>query len=347
MEQQDNFKSGFTMPKLEMNLQNQHKINIGEVKKNATHFAKLDRPLAENDDLMAYIGDTISRCSAMKAMALQEILPDSSGAEAERIEVAAEKEISDVKKKKQVAQTELFNFELELKNLGINIDDIVTLIPDKSIDLLPYAIVVGEIIFNTGSFELLGDSMIVSFGIAAGISAVLFLLAKYLGKQLKEKEDKKIKIIIAVGTTIISLAIFYLIANLRSEHLKEQAHYNIHPLFLAVINLAFYIVTVWHFYTKTQPKNELDQYNRLLKHKQKHEQLKNEVVQLDETEKKLIEDKNYKVNLLNCKPEYAKRVCEQIDQWMEELINTFITTNLQHRSDKVNPSCFQFRKSNK
>lgn len=333
--------SGFTIPSLEEYLEAAHQKNLEDIRSTAIHLAKKGLPNPTGDNLHSYTGEVISRYDAMESYALQQILPANSQSEVKSIKESTETKLAELRTFRQALEADLLNMEDELKKQGIKLDEFVALLPEKTNDLIPYLIVAGEVILNAGAFQLLGDNLLMSIGISVGVTGGLFLLAKMLGKFLKESTaDKKIKILVVVGATALAMAVFYIIASMRTEYLKDQAHYEIHPALLMLINLLFYIVTLWHFYRKTETLKKREDNERLLKLKEKFDGLKKQIAEIKAEEKKISEEATVSVDMVSHKPEYAGYVVERIARWKDEIDRTFIAQNLRSRSDKKTPNCF-------
>lgn len=336
------YYSGCSDPKLEAELEALHRKLLEDAKTKAVHFGRQNRPALKGDHIIHYTGDSDAGYQAMVARIWQQLQPEMAEPEAKMLTGQAERKQNELRQKKQDTETELLNLELDMKQRGESIDDITRLKPKRDTgDLIPVGIAVAEFALNVFSFQLLGDNMLVSVIISAGVSAALFFLAKHLAKFLKEEgtESRK-KAMVAAGATALALGVFYLIAYLRSVHLQEDSGITIHPALLVLLNALFFAVTVWYYYRNTQSPEEGREYERKSRLKETIEGLKKQIKECEAEEKKIKQETDDALTLLLHKPGYAKWLCERVNKWSAETTEVFKSVNLMHRPDRSVPDCF-------
>lgn len=336
------YQTGIISPALEVELEANQKKILEQAKEKGLHYAKQNRPEPKGDTLDVYVSDLTTQYEEMVVRSLQTIQPESAGAEAKMIRDETSKKVKAYQQKKQEAEINLHNLELDLKQSGITFDQFSDFKKPKNFNIILAIIVCSEVFFNTGSLQLIGDNLIMSLIISAGITGALFFLAKQVAKYMKENSaDAKTKKIVAIGASLLALGIFFLLATLRAEHIKEKAHYSISPIFLVLVNILFYVVTVWHFFRNTQSPEEKDKQAQLASLKEKWDGYKQQITENEEKQTTIEQETADKLKLLISKPAYAKRLTERINRWSIEAVEVFKSTNLANRSDRKVPDCFR------
>lgn len=333
--------TGMSDPALEAVLEAAHKEILDMAEEKAIHYAKQNRPYPAGDSEEIYIGDINAKCEEMKARVGQQLLPESAATEAKMLKEESTRKVKVIQQKGQETETNKHNLELDLKKKGISLDQIKGLKIEKTFDILIMVINCAEVALNTGGLQLIGNNWLMSLVISIGITGALFVLAKQVGKHLKEDTgDARMKKIIAIGASLLALGVFYLIATLRAEHLQTE-HYKIHPIFLVLLNLLFYAVTVWHYHRTTKSPSEEKEQEYLRQTKEKLENYDKQISESEEQEKSILDETAQKLNLLMHKPTYAKWLTERISMWNKEAIEKFKSVNLAYRSDRKSPDFFR------
>ena len=331
----------FSDPELEKILEERHKKHYARACVNGKHFARQNRPHLKGDNLSSYIGDTEAGYHEMKALVLQKHEPDSCNAKGKILIDQAESKTKEIEEKKQFNETQLHNLELEMNHEGESLHEIKHSAPQKKFEFLLALIGAVETFFNATALPLLGDSYLVSLFMSVGITAGLYLLARQLGTYLKESihENKK-KILATIGISVLAMGVFYFLATLRAEHLKDQAHFNMSPICYVFLNMLFYVVTVWYYYKNAIPAHEKKQHERLSKLKNQSDALTQEIEELIEKQKAIKDELVQKLNILMQIPKYVGRLMDRIDRWRNESIEAFKSHNLAQRPDRKTPDCF-------
>lgn len=340
------FSSGISDTELENSLEAEHRKNLEEARIKGKHFAKQNRPELKGDSLEYYVSELLAKYGEMKARVHQKLQPDSCHTEAKMLSDDAERKINELEQKRQSVQTQMHNFELEMNQNGESLGNMKSLKPGKNIHIILAIIGITEILFNTGALQLLGGNWLISLVMSAGITGALFFLAKHLAQYLKESShERPRKIAVTLGATFLALGVFYLLATLRAEQLKEQAHYNVHPIFLVYVNLLFYVVTVWYYHRNTTPEKEKQEHERVGNIKKQHDDFKRQDEELEGEIKSIKDELAQKLGVLLYKPEYARRLSERISRWSMEAVEAFKSSNLAHRPDRKAPDCFLYKRT--
>ena len=342
-----NYTGGIYDTELENYLEAEHQKLLEKARIKGKHFAKQNRPEPRGDSLDSYVGDLVAGHERLIAHANQKLQHESSKAEAQMLIASAEEKTKERTDKRKVIQAEMQNFELEKSESGESMHQMKSVEPVKGFSIILLIIGLTEVAINVGALQLLGGNWLSALVMSVGITGALFLLAKQLAKYLKESShDGMKKKLVTIGATLLALGVFYMLASLRAEQLKDKAHYDLHPIWLVFLNLVFYVVTVWYIYKNTIPSSEKDEHDKNLREKEHYENLKQQDAELD-TEIKAIKDElSQKLNMLLYKPEYAKRLIERIRRWSAECVEVFKSTNLTHRHDRRTPDCFLYNRNN-
>lgn len=327
---------------LEAAVEREHEKLKKEITIKAIHYAKQNRPGLQETSLQAYIGEFTARYEKIISQAISRLQPELAMEQAKALNEEAAEKIKIQEGKKEEAQIALDNLDLSLEQDGISLETLNNLSPKKSNDLIPYVIVAGEIIFNVGALQLLGDTWLSSLVISSAISLSLFLLAKQYAKYLKENShDSQKKKRATLGVTLIALGVFFLLAILRSKQLEETDSFQLHPIFLIIVNILFFVITAWHFFKKSHTATEKKEYEKLKQLKEKREELQKAVKDAEsEIERIKSETKGNLQELLE-RPVQCKWLIELIQRYKQEAIETFKSQNLLYRKDRSVPQCFR------
>lgn len=331
---------------LENYLEAEHQKLLEKARIKGKHFARQNRPELKGDSLESYTSDSVAGHNRLIAHVNQKLQAESSKAEAQMLIALADEKAKERTEKRKTIQAETQNFELEKSENGESMHQIRSVQKSKNFNVIIAFIGLTEIAINVGALQLLGGNWLTALIMSIGITGALFLLAKQLAKYLKESShDGMKKKLVSIGATLLALGVFYMLATLRAERLKDVAHYNIHPIWLVFLNLVFYIVTVWYIYKNTVPASEKEEHEKNLREKEHYENLKQQDRELEAEIKAIKDELNQKLNMLLYKPEYAKHLTERIRRWSAEAVEAFKSSNLTHRHDRKTPDCFLSNKA--
>lgn len=332
--------SGIKNEELESKLETGHKEIMKEVSELARHYGQENRPELNGDSLPIYTNPFTSKYGGMRALVGQALQPESAKAEAQIVKTESDRQVNELQEKAKNAETKKFNLQLELNQKGVSIEKLNQLKPQNRFEIMIILINCAEVIINIGGLQLIGNNWLMSLFISIGITSSLFMLAKFLAKLLKENTvTAKIKKAVAILASCLALGVFYLIATLRAEHLKEQ-HYQITPIFLVLLNVLFYAVTLWHYYHITRSPAEEKELDYLKQAKEMLENYEKQIVECNEKIRVLLEETVQKLTLLLNKPAYAEWLNTRITMWNMEAIDAFKSINHRNRPDRKTPDCF-------
>lgn len=336
-----NSRNEYSDAELEDVLEAEHREILEQARLKGIHFARMLKPSAKGDTLVFYTSEFSAKYDRMIALVRQKIQAENASIDAQILTDTGDEKARTLQEKQQQVQTEQYNFELELQQNGFSLDDIALLQQKKNFFVILVAIGICELAFNAGAFQILGDSLLFSIIISLGVTGALFYLAKHLAQFLKENtaESRKKSLVIA-GTVITALSVFYLLAKLRSEYLSEQSHSHISPFLLVFVNVLFFVVTLWYYHRHAITKQDKEQYEKLLKYKERLDDLKKQDEELQQQIDRVKQVTSSELRTLLHKPGYAKWLCQKIARWKTEAIETFKASNLSHRSDRKAPDCF-------
>lgn len=334
--------SGISDEELEAQLTQKHE----EIKKQAEtlgyQLAPKRQPALKGDTLGVYIGTIESPYKELKARVLSRLNPSATEVEKKALQASTDEKIKTFEKNKQKIENDLFNYETLLQRKGISTDEIAKINSSKLFEKTPiglYIIGISETFFTATGLQGIGHNFLISLVISLGITTALFYLAQYIGKHLKEFGKGSAKTFITAGACLLAISIFIGLALLRTRYLEEQEDTSISPFFLVSVNVLFFGVILWLSYRTTVAPETKKKEEEMLQYKNKWEELKNTLSEIDKDIKTTKEDGTQRQNLLSNKPGYANFLCERIDRMCEESINIFISSNIASRSDGV-PDCF-------
>lgn len=334
----------YSNPQLEFSLEQKHNEIISEVTLQSEHFAKQRRPALFGDTLDYYISPYTSQYDQMTALVRQTVQAENVAIDAQMASDAADEKTKEQAEKRDQAQSRWISVETEMKKKGIDLEEIKSLQPGKQdYRLLIAAVIIGlgEVFFGMYSFQIMGGSLVSSFFVALSLAIAQFMIAKYFAESLRDESvGQKKKALLWAFVLVITCAISFLMAKLRSAHLSEESGTQVSPFLLLCINLLFFAAAAWHFYRNTQTAAEKKRYRELLKYKNLWEGAKAEEEAAKENISRITQERDQKIQILMHKPAYQKWLIERIYKWREEAIGTFQSVNLAQRADRQTPDCF-------
>lgn len=293
--------------------------------------------------LSVHIGKIEALYNEIQSRINGRLQPKTAEIEMQGLANRADEKIKTLGKTKLKNETELFNFENDLRHNGIAIEDLskIILSPNAKKGYLAFAIIgLSEWFFTATGLEGIGHNFLIALIIAGGITVALFFLAQYVGKHLKEFGKGKAKTIVTIGACLLAVSVFIGLAVLRVKFINEQEDISISPLFLVLFNVLFFCVTLWFFYNKSQTPEAEKKQEQLSHYKEKWEGLNAKLAEIDTEIETIKEDLAQRSNLLLHKPGYAKNLNERIEHWRAESIAGFIASNIASRPDQGVPDCF-------
>lgn len=204
----------------------------------------------------------------------------------------------------------------------------------------------GEIVWTTGAFLMLGDIVLIAFLISAliGLAQVWAIKTQTLMiKEIEENKKRWKRIIFTAGVSIVFSVILGLIRYWYVHKSADGANipfFIINPFTFAAINLLFIVSTglvVYFFYPS---KEELESINEV---KKINAEIKNIKTTIEALEGQLYELENQReaLSTLRLIIEHAETVLlQRIDRLYDEAVGTFKHENIVVRQDNLFPVCF-------
>ncbi len=210
----------------------------------------------------------------------------------------------------------------------------------KKIRVFNFFVILLDIAISSSAFQKMGYDLLPSLGIGLGVGIAIYLLSENLPEIINRGKTKTQRVIIGVLTYLGLTIVFYVLGIFRSKGLEENGDFESSPLYFCCLNLFFFSVTaiVALLYKPTlADRKQLDLWHTLL----------DEIAEL-ERRKKECETKE--INLLAAyhkKREayekiysYACGLEALVSQLYRDAIQSYISTNIQYRSDSVVPDFF-------
>lgn len=198
----------------------------------------------------------------------------------------------------------------------------------------------GELVFNAWSFEFMGDSLLFSLVIAAGITMGMYLFARGILYCLGRADADRKMYAAAAGLAIPALVLIWVLSTWRSNMLGATGDVSVSPLVFAAVNLFLFIGSMLASYFFF-PKNEelatdrelRTKYAVIQERKKKIEELSSEKDRLETQAREQTLHHQQVISL-------ATHAAERIDTLYRETAEAFKSSLLAHRDDRQTPACF-------
>ena len=262
-------------PKLEEVIQHKD-VELKELaRKNAKHFAKQNLPHPVGDSLASYTGEIKTGFEKLSSDVLDHLQPEAHFPEAKmdadhfkEKDKNLENEIKDREDKNRADEYEMGNANHGNISKRIRGAVIITII-----------ITIGEILFNTKAFQILGESMLFALLISISISIGVLIFAHMIPLLYKGAKTTIQKRLIVIGSILLITGLFYVIAILRSEYLADH-DVHISPFYFVIFNLFFFIVSALLSYFILPAWEEIKENSKHLKVINNIKKRKDEIEQL-------------------------------------------------------------------
>jgi len=322
---------------LEKKLESGHASILENSRKNAKHLASRNLPALVGDNLNNYTGEIKAGYEKLSAEVLQALQPAANLPEAsidaqymKAKDTDLDKEIGELDHKNENDQYVLDDYNPKIIKRRIQIGLIITAI-----------ILFGEVLFNTKSFQVTGESLLFALLLSICISFAVYLLSHavpLLYKWVRHTWQRRLVIILSL---LLVTGLFTALAIFRSAYL-EAHEIHIKPVYFVIINLFFFIVsTVVSFFVLPtwseirENSAKLKIYHEIEKRKEQIKDRKNQKAQIkDEVRDKTKE----RLRILYL----ANYVVKRIEKMYQEAIAAFKTTNMNFREDRKSPNCFNY-----
>jgi len=305
------------------------------VRKNAKQFGVRNLPSAKGDNLSNYTGNSKTKCEKLAIEIIHFLQPDSQFPEAS---VDAEY----FKEKVKNIDLAIKEKEDQNRNDEHDLDDFhKSYIPSriKWALILSLIVGIGEILFNTKSFQVIGDNLLFALILSISISICVFMFSHVTPFLYKDAKNRMQRISVIAGSLFLATVLFTALAIFRSSYLASH-DITISPVYFVIINLFFFIVSALMSFFVLPTWKEIKQNSILLKiyyavknRKKEKEILKNEREQIKTT---ILERTKSRIRIAH----HANYALERIRKMYSESIAVFKTINLTYRTDGNIPDCF-------
>ena len=254
-------------------------------RKNAKHFAKQNLPAPIGDSLQHYVGEIKTGYDKLGSEVLQRLQPEANFDEAKMDADYFKEKDKTLENEIKIRVDKINHAEYEMGNF--NHGNIIKRL--MSAGGLTLIITIGEIVFNTKAFQVIGDNLLFSLMISIAVSTGILAFAHFATFLYKGAKSVLHKRLIVFGSLLLVTIVFYIIAIFRSQYLASQ---NIHisPSYFVIFNLFFFIVTalISFFILPSwleikENARHLISLNRIKRLKKEIEQLKNQRAEIKDT----------------------------------------------------------------
>ncbi len=307
-------------------------------KRDAIRFAESSRPLSDGDNILNYIGRIRSGYAELIANIQQNLLTGVHFPEGQIDTEKTEVKINLIKKEITECANKVKNLEIDKDNLKINSSNTGPRI--FRIALIGFLICMGEFVFNTMAFMIMGDIKVFSFLLSLGTTIFAAVVAHFGAKKLKTENNPKKRIITCLILAACTLPVFIALAYLRKEYLHTlNSKETIPAIVFVIFNCSLFIATVMLF-LKLPSKEETEAYKQkraIFKNIEKFEHRK----KILQNEASILEDELTKINKQRLRiAYYTEYTIERIKKIYLECVALFISYNLKYRNDGQTPDCF-------
>lgn len=304
-------------------------------RKNAKHYAKSNQPDPAESGMAPYTGDVKAGYEELISYVYQYLQPGAHLPEAQMdgALVKEQGEKIDIEIKKLESQNK--NDEYELGNYKpANLKSRI-----RNALIITAIISVGEIIFNTKAFQVIGDNLLFSLILSISLTVAVFAFSHIVALMYKNTEDRRKKIMLMAGSLAAATAVFIVLAFLRSEYVAKN-DMSINPVFFIVINLFFFIVTALFSYYLLPSWKEISKNREMEKKHEVIETRKKEIERLKQEKENIreafVERNKQRVKLAY----YTEYTVERIKKKYQEAVQIFMSANLTFRTDRKVPVSF-------
>ena len=207
-----------------------------------------------------YIGGIKAGFEELAANVKQHLQADAHFPEGQIDTEKTEMKINQIKKEMAECCNQVKNLELSKDGIDINASNIGMQIFRTF--LIALLICIGELVFNTMAFQIMGDIKLFSFFLSLGITTFTAVVAHYGARKLKTENNPRKKGIINIILGLCTVPVFIALAYLRTEYLHSlNSHETIHPIVFVLINCSLFIASVMLF-MKLPTKEETEAYKQ-------------------------------------------------------------------------------------
>jgi hypothetical protein len=320
---------------LEDRIQNRNK-NVNELAiKNAIHHSVENRPHPEKDMLEAFTGELRTSYEMEASEIYHYVQPHSYFEEAQIEEISLKEKENNLAllTQEKLGQIKNLKYANDKKEEGSVIKRIWFTL------LITFIINLGEIIYNSKSFQVTGESFLFSLFLSVIVSFSVFIfshLVPFLYKIAKTTLQRRLLI---WGSLAFASLVFWVMAILRTDYL---ANHDVHlsPLIFTLFNLFFFVVSSLVSFFMLPTWAELKEQTSRSKILKEIEILEKEVKQIQIERQKIDEERQE--NLKDCSrmKSYYNSLMDRLRKMYFETIELYKATNRTYRKDGIIPVCF-------
>ncbi len=304
-------------------------------RKNGEHHAMRNMPGPSETNLEPYTNDLKNGYHRLAAQVFKLLQPDSHFPEARMdIEHMKDKdkrlddEIKYRQNENQRIQYELGNFNPKVLHARTRMAVLISVI-----------IAIGEIVYNTKAFQIVGENLMFAFVISTAISVAVFAFSHLIPFLLKATRTKLMRRIIILASIGFVIVVFTALAIFRTQYLAAHG-LNVSPVYFVVINLFFFVVALLLSYFLLPTWKELKENSDKVKKYKDIERRKKEIITMQkeqEANKLELLERNKARMQINY---YSQYVINEVIGMYKESLGIFESSNLLFRTDRCIPACF-------
>lgn len=327
----------FQYPELE------EKINVRDTaikemaRKCARHYAKRNQPALKGDSLYPYTGEIRAGYEEVITYMLQYLQPEAGYPESRMEEDffnEKEKELGEAIKEREEQNLNDSRDLEEYKDHNI-------LVRKNAALALSAFILVGEIIYNTGAFQVTGDNMLTALVISVSISVGVIVFSNLIPSVYRRAKSSFEKKNIIGATGAVSVLVFGALSLMRVSYLARHG-INVSPFWFGIINIFLFIVSLLIGFFLMPTKKEIEEDTK--RHKLDHEirKRKNEIKEFLCEIESIKETKLERNKMRSRNTHLAMYLSDRICKMYKESMEIFKSNNISNRPDRKVPDCFNY-----
>lgn len=328
---------GHQYPELDKRIREKDAELKCKAQKDAKFLGMQNRPAPGDKSLTPYIGFIRSGYEELQAQVTRLIQPDMHTAKMQAHSVASEQ--------KQAELAVKINRLTHENNIAEN--DLGGKVPDPRHGkntlgwLFLGAIYLAELVFNAMCFEFFGDSLLFAFCIALGISVCMFFLSRGIVSFFERAKTEGTRMYLVSGTlAALAIALCFVLSYWRSTLLNATGNVSVNPGLFTVINLALLagsmLISYFHFPKREEKEAERELRTRFESIENRKKEIKQLTTEKDALEAQTREQVLHHQQIISL----ADHAMHHIDTLYRECTETFKSTLLAHRDDRITPDCF-------
>lgn len=204
-------------------------------------------------------------------------------------------------------------------------------------------IILADIGFAAASFESMGFTLLVAIAVGIAFGVAIFFFSENTPNLIRKGKTKTQRISIVLLLFLILSVIFYILGTFRTMRFNldsELFGLGLNPFVFVVMNLFFFAVATAISYFGKPTNEEVKKIQDLNVKQRELKELKNEKSRLESESHKKRNDKVTNRVSSSQIMLYATNIEAYILTLYSEAYETYVTTNLMNRTDRLVPVCF-------